>query len=308
MSIRNGVYPTMITPFTPENQIDFDAVRQLVHWYHERGCQGIFAVCQSSEMFFLSLEERIALAKAVIEEAKNLSPKMDIVVSGHISCGLEEQIREINEMAALNPAAVVLVSNRLDIGNEGDDVWLKNGEKLLKAIPEDLPLGIYECPMPYKRLLSERILAWCKETGRFHFIKDTCCDASLLEKRLAQLKGSNVKLYNANAQTLLHSLNHGAAGYSGVMANFHPELYVHLCAHFADQVETCKILQDVICMTAFTECLAYPVTAKYHQNTYGVPMSLHTRTRFASHLKEYDRLVIDQMQHLAEYCKKELKF
>lgn len=306
MSICSGVYPTMITPFTSENEIDFQAVRGLVRWYHARGCQGIFAVCQSSEMFFLSLAERLTLAKAVIEEAKSLSPKMDIVVSGHISCGLEEQIREINEMAALEPAAVVLVSNRLDIGNEGDDVWLKNAEKLLKAIPENMPLGIYECPMPYKRLLSERILDWCRETGRFQFIKDTCCDASLLEKRLEQLSGSPVKLFNANAQTLLHSLRHGAAGYSGVMANFHPELYGYLCGHFADEKEKCEILQAVICMTAFTECLAYPVTAKYHHSMHGVPMALQTRTRFASQLKEYDRLVVEQMHQLAAYCRGQL--
>jgi 4-hydroxy-tetrahydrodipicolinate synthase len=46
----------MITPFTDDNRIDFKAVRALTEWYITKGCDGIFAVCQSSEMFFLSRE------------------------------------------------------------------------------------------------------------------------------------------------------------------------------------------------------------------------------------------------------------
>ena len=46
--INNGVYPTMLTPFTEDNRIDYNAVEQLLEFYASRGVKGIFAICQSS--------------------------------------------------------------------------------------------------------------------------------------------------------------------------------------------------------------------------------------------------------------------
>ena len=65
--IPNGVYPTMITPYTADNKIDYNAVEKLINWYDEKGVAGIFAICQSSEIFFLSLEERLELLKFIVK-------------------------------------------------------------------------------------------------------------------------------------------------------------------------------------------------------------------------------------------------
>ena len=65
----DGVWPVMLTPFTDDDKVDFPALKRLVDWYVENGVTGLFAVCQSSEMFFLSLEERAAISKAVVEAA-----------------------------------------------------------------------------------------------------------------------------------------------------------------------------------------------------------------------------------------------
>jgi len=65
-TIPDGVYPTMITPYTEEGRIDYDALEKLVEWHIERGVAGLFAVCQSSEMFHLSLRERLELARMSI--------------------------------------------------------------------------------------------------------------------------------------------------------------------------------------------------------------------------------------------------
>ena len=57
---------TMITPYRPDGSVDIETALKYVDWYYESGLDGIFAVCQSSEIFFLSLEERVALNLAVI--------------------------------------------------------------------------------------------------------------------------------------------------------------------------------------------------------------------------------------------------
>ena len=67
--IANGIYPVMITPFTADNQVDDEAVDQMMEFYARGGCQGVFAVCQSSEMFCLTEEERVKLAARVVKAA-----------------------------------------------------------------------------------------------------------------------------------------------------------------------------------------------------------------------------------------------
>ncbi|MBS1333168.1 MAG: dihydrodipicolinate synthase family protein, partial [Clostridiales bacterium] len=109
--IRQGVYPTMITPYAPNGEIDYALVERLVDWYAEKGCRGVFAVCQSSEMAFLSLRERVRLAQTVTTAA---SGRLDVVASGHISDSPEAQAEEVCAVAETGVRAVVLVTNRLD--------------------------------------------------------------------------------------------------------------------------------------------------------------------------------------------------
>lgn len=297
-TIPGGVYPTMITPFTRDNRLDWTAVDRLVEWYCQRGCQGIFAVCQSSELFYLSLEERVALARRVVQAAGRQPNPPCVVASGHVAGSIREQAEELTAIWETGVSAVVWISNRLDPMQEGDRVWIQNAEKLLSLLPSDASFGIYECPAPYKRLLTPEILDWCLSSGRFRFIKDTCCDPLLLEQRLRQLAGTEIRLFNANAQTLLLSLRSGAAGYSGVMANFHPELYVWLCSYFEKEPQKADYLADLLSVCAFTESMAYPVTAKYHLTLEGIPMELATRSRDWEELTLYQRQVVEQMREL----------
>lgn len=299
--IRKGVYPTMITPYTEDGEIDYAAVRRLTEWYIEKGCTGIFAVCQSSEMAFLSLAERVKLAATVTETANG---RVSVVASGHCAETLSGQAKEVREIAATGVDAFVLISNRLDLHGDGDDVWIENAARLLDKTG-DVPLGIYECPKPYKRLLTPRILDWCLETKRFLFFKDTCCDPTLLDARLAQLRGSDLLLFNANAQTLLYSLERGAAGYSGIMANFHPDLFARLCAHFAEDAEKTKRLSALLGMMAWTESPAYPCTAKWYLNAHGVPMNTAARSADEKLLTSYQKLTVEQMETLAAAARKE---
>ena len=63
-SINPGVWPVMITPWTEDNKPDFKAIKQLCDWYVEKGCTGIFAVCQSSELAYLTAQAKLDIARA----------------------------------------------------------------------------------------------------------------------------------------------------------------------------------------------------------------------------------------------------
>ena len=53
-----GVWVTMVTPFDEEYRVDYSVMKDQVEWYIGRGVNGIFAVCQSSEMDLLDRAER----------------------------------------------------------------------------------------------------------------------------------------------------------------------------------------------------------------------------------------------------------
>ena len=273
-NIPDGVWPTMLTPFTSENRIDYLALEALVEWYIEKGVHGLFAVCQSSEMFTLSLAERVEIARCVKAAAADRVP---VIASGHISTTLEEQVDELNAIAHSGVEAVVLISNAFAQPHEPDDVWKSNLVKLLRRLPGDIPLGFYECPAPYKRLFAPELLRWVADTGRFWFLKDTSCNIDQIKARLAAIQGTQLKLYNANAATLLQSLKAGAAGYSGVMANFHPELYVWLAENWRRYPEQGNRLARFLSLASVIEGRAYPVSAKYAMQLAGIPMTLHSR-------------------------------
>lgn len=306
---NNGAYPTMITPYNKDGSIDYETAKKYVRFYHERGCTGIFAVCQSSEIFYLSEDERVKLNKTVYDEVlaieKEGGRRMTVVSSGHVSDSLDDQARELCRVADSGTDALILITNRLDINNEGDDVWIKNAEYLLDRLPKDVGLGLYECPHPYKRLLTPKILKWCLEKGRFYFIKDTCCDAAVIKERLEILKGSELRLFNANCQTILSTLRDGGAGYCGIMCNYHPELYVWLCENYNKQPEKAELLQSFISTSGFTEVgLPYPLTAKYHMCLEGIPTENIARNRRSEELTDYVRDCTAYMRELAKYFEK----
>lgn len=290
-----GVWPVMLTPFQSTGEVDYKALEQLVDWYIAGGVDGLFAVCQSSEMFHLTLEERVEVAKAVVTYAKGRVP---VIASGHISDGEAEQVEEVNKIAETGVDAVILITNRFAAQNESDEVWMERCECFLQKINPDVPLGFYECPYPYKRLISTENLRKCAETGRFHFLKDTCCDLALIKERLAVIKGTSLKLYNANTSTLLDSLRAGAEGFSGVMANFHPQLYVYLYAHQED--ENIGYLQDFLTIASLIERQYYPVNAKYHlQHCEGLLLDTYSRKQDDKGMTETFRKEVEMLHELA---------
>lgn len=305
MSLKypGGVWPVMLTPFTSGGEVDTDGLTALVDWYIASGAKGLFAACQSSEIYFLSLEERVKIVETTINAAKGRVP---VIASGHVSDAISNQVKELNAMAETGADAVIIITNHFARKGESEDVWLKNIETVVSQLEPAVDLGAYECPAPYKRLLTPKMLRYMADSGRFYFLKDTCCDADMVRERLAVIKGSNLGLYNANSATLLDSLRDGAAGFSGVMANIHPEVYVWLCEH--RDHKNAGIVQAALSTAAFIERQVYPVCAKYHLSAIeGLPITTFCRTRDDRELDATAKKEVHMLNELmndiyARYC------
>jgi 4-hydroxy-tetrahydrodipicolinate synthase len=289
----------MVTPFTENNEIDYYTLESLIEWYLSAGVDGLFAVCQSSEMFYLSLIERVQLASFVV---KRVNGRVPVIASGHISRDFEKQVQEMKRIAATGVDAAVLITNRFGGKEEQtDSKFFSILEQFLYLFQEDIPLGFYECPFPYKRLFTPELLQKCAATKRFMFLKDTSCDLDQIKSKLNAVKGTGLKIYNANSATLLQSLQAGVAGYSGILANFFPELFVWLIRNWHSQPDLAAELQNFLGAVAAIEKRVYPICAKQYLQMEGINIRLDTRAQKISDYCEYPsfRTEISQLRALA---------
>jgi 4-hydroxy-tetrahydrodipicolinate synthase len=253
----------MLTPFDEDNRIDYAGLERLIEWYLAHGADALFAVAQSSEMQFLSLEERAALGRFVV---KQVAGRVPVVVSGHVSDDPHGQVRELTAAADTGADAVVLVTNHLDPHARGTSTFLGNLQWLLKQLPADIPLGLYECPAPYRRLLSDEELTACLDTGRFVLLKDVSCNLDTVKRRVALAAQSPLAVINANAAIAYDAMKAGSRGFTGVFTNFHPDLYRWLRTSGPQHPELADELSTFLVLAAVSESLGYPALAKlYHQ-------------------------------------------
>ncbi len=301
-TIADGVWPVMITPYTEDNKIDYKGVAAILEWYAQEQVAGVFAVCQSSEMHFLDSEERYTLAKFVIDHA----PKgMGVIASGHVAEKIEDQIDDAKRIIDAGVDSYVFISNQFAREGESEDVAKRSIERLISEIPAE-SFGVYECPRPYKRLLSPELLKWCADTGRFSFLKDTCCSLPELKAKAKAVQGSSLKIFNANAATLLESLKAGISGYSGIMANFHASLYVWLCNNFEKEPQKAAVVQDLLGLASVIECQLYPVNSKYHMQLEGLDINLFSRVQDFTLLTSSRQMEVEQMRRTVNTFKEKL--
>ncbi|OJF93299.1 dihydrodipicolinate synthase family protein [Pararhizobium antarcticum] len=270
-----GIFPVVITPFTPENAIDWDGYARLIEWYLDNGSHGLFAVCQSSEMLFLSLKERCDLASFTV---KQVAGRVPVVASGHISPAMSDQKAELRAISETGVDAVVLVTNRLAAADEDSSVFRARMDDLLAALPGDMALGLYECPAPYRRLLTDEEVRWCGDSGRFAFLKDVTCDLDHVKRRLALVAGTPLAINNANAAIAWPAIQAGGHGFSGVMNNFHPDLYRWLMDHGRSHPQLAAELDTFLVLSAMSEGMGYPKLAKHFHRRIGTFQNVHSRS------------------------------
>lgn len=265
-----GLWPVMLTPFQADGSIDWTALDPLVEWYVEAGASGLFALCLSSEMYLLSEEERLALARRIIARVGGRIP---VVAGGTFGAGVEPIADFARRLADTGVAAVICLTNQFCPAGASAERWQEGVERFLALTDPAMPLGLYECPQPHRRLLTPAQTVWTARTGRFRFLKDTSCQLGFIRPRIAAFRGTGMRLFNANTPTLLASLRAGADGYSGIAANYAPRLYAWLCARFAAEPAVAERLHRFLCVADPLIGARYPAAAKIFLASCGLKIS-----------------------------------
>lgn len=283
----------MLMPFREDKSIDFEALEELVEFYLEAGAGGLFANCLSSEMYYLSKKEMLAAVSFIVEKVNGRVP---VVATGTFEESPEDQARFVKEMYTTGIDSVIVITGLLAAETDDEETFRMNVRKLL-ALSGDTPLGFYECPVPYKRLLPPDFLGELTATGRVNYHKDTCLDIHSVREKLAATRSHpEFGLYDAYMVHAVESLRAGSAGLSCIQGNYFPELVVWLCDHYNAGSPEVEEVQQFFIRNMEVMHDTYPASAKYILQKRGIDIRLICRN--GSVIEKKDDF--DKLDHLLE--------
>lgn len=196
-----GIYSLMLTPYNDDLSVDYKAYEEYADWQAAQGVEHLFAVCGSSEMAQLTLEERIRLAELTVKHKGDTT----VVATANMEPSWFAQVEEVKRMSATGVDGIVFTTK--GFGNDEDRLVSYIGE--LKQYTE-LPVFMYEFPGLKPHLISGhtygRLVKECSIFG----IKDTTCTLDGIKEKIAE-KGESCVI-QANMPFLFDAFKAGARG------------------------------------------------------------------------------------------------
>lgn len=301
-AIDKKFVPVMITPFNLKAKVDLDVVSNLIDFYLAAGVKGFFANCLSSEMYSISEDERIELTKHVVKYVKGRVP---VVATGSFGLAIEDKAEFAKKIYDTGISAVILITGHYANVEDGDDILLRNFDRMLK-LTGNIPLGMYECPAPYKRILGPEVFKKLLSTNRFVYHKDTSIELEKVKAKLeiVQSTATPLEFYDAHTPNAMYSLQMGAKGLSSISGNFYPEILVWMVnnATNPDKQQQVQWLQSEISRVDPLIHIAYPMSAKYFLRKRGLPIRTISRATALELTLEQKQTLNDIHSNFLNWC------
>ncbi len=265
-----GAIPTLLTPFNANLQIDWGAYRQMIAWYLERRVGGLYANCLSSEMYHLTIDERIQLTR---EAAGAAGGKVQVASTGNLGETLANQIRHCQQIADAGADVVMLV---VPIFHDND----ADLERYFFTLAERVaaPLGLYECPVPRPYHLGVELVRRLAQTGRFVAYKETSCDLTKIKALLQAVAGTPLALLQANTPYLIEAVRSGAPGSMTIAATWLPEWVAEVIDKARAGDLDVEQLHAKLCALELAQRAIHPLGTKYLLAKRGLPIQAHGRS------------------------------
>lgn len=257
--LPDGPWPVMLTPFNGEGAIDTEVLERYTKWLIDGQSAGLFAVALTGEMFDLNEEERLSAIRVVVDAAGKKVPVAAAVPAAGSTGQSLQQILRVREAGA--DIVVLVVSSILRPEQPDQDLIDLVDEALM--VDTCLTLGIYECPLPYHRLLKLETIETLGSTGRVCFFKETSHDLEMMADRVVAGKGA-LQVFNAGIENYAESLEKGVSGLSGWVVSVAPDLVEKLTGMVRENglTEEAIALQQLLIEIEHQMGSTYPSSAK----------------------------------------------
>ncbi len=217
-----GVLPALITPFTRDNKVDKDGLRQNIEFLIEGGVSGIVPCGTTGEAATLSIQEH----EKVIEHAVEFSSVP--VVAGTGSNNTTEALELTKFAQDAGADAALLITPYYNKPNDAG--MLRHFKTVAEAV--DIPLIIYNVPSRTGINLKPEITAELAKISNIRGIKEASGSLDQITRIIELTKGEDFTVLSGDDGLTLPILSIGGAGVISVVANVAPKLMVSMVEAF----------------------------------------------------------------------------
>ena len=224
--IPRGIIPAMVTPFTTDDKINEQSLRQLTNYLIEGGVHGLFAVGSQGEFWALDEDEKRQVFEIVIDETRGRVP----VYAGTGAVTTREAI-QLTQMAEEVGADAVSVLTPFFLSLNQDELVDFYTEI---ADSTSLPVILYNNPGRTGINISvETVVKLARDVDNIISIKDSSGDLQLSAEYIRRT-GDDFHVLMGRDTLIYGGLLYGAAGSIAASANVKPSLLVEIYNAFME--------------------------------------------------------------------------
>lgn len=218
----SGVVPPVVTPDTPDHQLDVVSFERSINRLIEAGVDGLFFLGSSGEVVFATDERRDQIVREAVRIVDHRVP----VLVGIIDTETERVLEHGRRALALGADALVATAPFYALGGPADV------EEHFRILHQELdaPLFAYDIPVCVHTKLPWKMLARLGEEGILAGVKDSSGD-DISFRYLVQENEKNghpLTLLTGHEIVVDGALLSGADGSVPGLANVEPEGYVRM--------------------------------------------------------------------------------
>jgi 4-hydroxy-tetrahydrodipicolinate synthase len=217
-----GVLPALITPFTKDNRVDKDGIRQNIEFLVDGGVSGVVPCGTTGEAATLSINEH----EKVIEYAVEFSSVP--VVAGTGSNNTTEALELTKFAQDAGADAVLLITPYYNKPN--DSGMLKHFMTIAESV--DIPIIIYNVPSRTGINLKPELTAKLAKVSNIVGIKEASGSLDQITRIFELTKGEDFAVLSGDDGLTLPILSIGGTGVISVVANVAPKLVVSMIEAF----------------------------------------------------------------------------
>lgn len=199
-----GVFPAMVTPLTPEEEVDQASLRKVVRHCLNGGMDGILVLGSTGEFPAMTESMRCAAIEATLDEVKRTVPVL-------IGCGESGTKRTIEQVKAAGRTTADGVLVAIPYYYPLDQAAIVR-YYLSVAEASELPVAMYNFPAMTKTAIAPDTVGKLAEHPNIIGIKDSSGDFFNLQRYLDVTAGADFSVMVGNPALGLAGYIHGAKG------------------------------------------------------------------------------------------------
>ena len=261
--VFKGCGTALVTPFTKDNRIDFEALAQLIDFQLKGGADAIIIFGTTGEASTLTDDEKLETAKFTLKCVNGKVP----VIAG---AGSNNTIRGIELGQMLESAGVDALLHVTPYYNKTNEEGLK---RHFRAVAEsvNLPVILYNVPSRTGMNLLPETCGELAKTPNIVAIKEAGGDVRTVSA-IHTCAGEDFTVYSGNDDVILPTLACGGKGVISVLSNILPEAVSAMCkSFFSGEPEVTRTLQKKYAkLISLLFCETNPIPVKYALSLMGM--------------------------------------